>query len=170
MLHLHLHQVLPLPLTFAPMYSRQEASQLRQQFWTAFGQYMSPVLSADGEKVNWINYKTGIRGIAFRMDADTERATIAIEISGKDPNLQQRYFQQFQQLSSLLYEALGDSWNEQPYQQDAYGNTTSRIYTQLQNISIFRREDWPQLISFFKPRIIALDAFWSTARYVFEAL
>ncbi|RYZ23162.1 MAG: DUF4268 domain-containing protein, partial [Chitinophagaceae bacterium] len=35
---------------------------------------------------------------------------------------------------------------------------------------IFRREDWPELISFFKPRIVALDAFWSEAKYFFEAL
>ena len=32
------------------MFSKQEASQLRKEFWTAFGQYMKPVLSADGGK------------------------------------------------------------------------------------------------------------------------
>ena len=50
------------------MFSRQEASQLRKEFWTAFGTYMKPVPSAEGEKVNWLNYKTGEKDVFFKMD------------------------------------------------------------------------------------------------------
>ncbi|MFA6248901.1 MAG: DUF4268 domain-containing protein, partial [Mucilaginibacter sp.] len=49
------------------MYSKDQASQLKQAFWTAFGQYMGPVLSAEGLRTNWINYKTGVKHIYFRM-------------------------------------------------------------------------------------------------------
>ena len=49
------------------MYSKAEATQLRQAFWTAFGQYMAPVPSAEGETTNWINYKTGFKHLYFRM-------------------------------------------------------------------------------------------------------
>lgn len=52
------------------MYTREQISQLRQEFWTTFGQYMSPVLSAEGGKINWLNYKTGIKHLHFKMDAD----------------------------------------------------------------------------------------------------
>ena len=47
------------------MYTKQEAAQLRKEFWTAFGQYMKPVPTEDGEKVNWINYKTGGQAHSF---------------------------------------------------------------------------------------------------------
>jgi len=40
------------------MFKRQEASRLREEFWTTFGRYMRPVLSTEGIKINWINYKT----------------------------------------------------------------------------------------------------------------
>ncbi|MFC7667142.1 hypothetical protein ACFQT0_06705 [Hymenobacter humi] len=40
----------------------------------------------------------------------------------------------------------------------------------LSPVNLFSRDDWPALISFFKPRIIALDAFWADAQYTFEAL
>jgi hypothetical protein len=33
------------------MYTKQETSKQRQEFWTAFGRYMKPVLSADGEEI-----------------------------------------------------------------------------------------------------------------------
>ncbi|MGN6618356.1 MAG: DUF4268 domain-containing protein, partial [Ilyomonas sp.] len=54
------------------MYSKQEASQLRQEFWTVFGQYMLPVLSSEGMKISWTNYKTGEKNIYFRMNADNK--------------------------------------------------------------------------------------------------
>ena len=152
------------------MYSKQEASQLRQAFWTAFGQYMSPVLSAEGLPINWINYKTGEKDIYFRMDADDQKASIAIEIRGRDASLRALYVEQFQQLLPMLQDILGEKWTWLPHTQDEFGNALSRIYTELQDVSIFKKEDWPQLISFFKPRIIALDEFWSTAKYAFETL
>ncbi len=43
-------------------------------------------------------------------------------------------------------------------------------YIQVTDVSIFNKEDWPQLISFFKQRIIALDQFWSMAQYGFDEL
>jgi hypothetical protein len=61
----------------------------------SFGQYMSPVHSAEGERINWINYKTGEKNIYFRMHADHSKASIAIEITHKDDGVQALYFEQF---------------------------------------------------------------------------
>ena len=62
------------------MYSKQQASLLRKNFWTRFGQYMRPVKNSEGGSINWLNYKTGIKHIYFRMDANTDHARIAIEL------------------------------------------------------------------------------------------
>jgi len=152
------------------MYSKQEASQLRQEFWTAFGQYMSPVLSSEGGKINWINYKTGEKDIYFRMNADNKTASIAIELTHRDEDIQALYFEQFEQTKKLLHKALQEEWIWLLHTRNEHGKLISRIYTEIKNVSVFKKEDWTQLISFFKPRIIALDEFWSTAKYVFEAM
>ena len=152
------------------MYSRQEASQLRQEFWTTFGQYMSPILSAEGEKVNWINYKTGEKDIAFRMHADNKNAVIAIELRHKDKDIQQIYFEQFLQFKNLFDETIKEEWNWQLHGYDEHGKIISRIFTERTGVSIFQKADWPELISFFKPRIIALDEFWCQVKYAFESL
>ena len=131
---------------------------------------MSPVLSAEGAPINWINYKTGEKDIYFRMNADHQTASIATEIRGKDACLRGLYLEQFQQLQAMLQDAVGEEWIWLPHTQDEFGHGVSRIYTEIAAVSIFKKEDWPQLISFFKARIIALDEFWSTARYVFETL
>ncbi|WP_454802699.1 DUF4268 domain-containing protein [Mucilaginibacter phyllosphaerae] len=151
------------------MYSKDQASQLKQAFWTAFGQYMGPVLNTDGLRTNWINYKTGVKHIFFRMQADNKTATIAIEIAHPDPELQQLFFEQFANYKAMLYATLGEQWEWQLHTTDDYGKTVSRIFTEITSVSIFQKEDWPKLISFFKPRIIALDEFWSDAKPAFEA-
>jgi hypothetical protein len=152
------------------MYSRQQASELRQAFWTAFGLYMQPIPSAEGEKVNWVNYKTGEKNIYFRMNAGTRSSSIAIEITHPDIELQQLYFEHFVQLKTLLHNALNEEWIWRLHGSDENGKVISRIYKEINNVSVFNQNDWPALISFFKPRIIALDEFWSSAKYGFEAL
>lgn len=152
------------------MYSKQEAAQLKQAFWTVFGQYMSPVLSAEGEPVNWINYKTGEKDIYFRMNAGNKYASIAITITHKDAGLQALYFEQFKQLKKLLYDVLQEEWIWLLNTTDEHGKLISIIYRQIDNVSVFKQSDWPHIISFLKARIIALDAFWCNAKYAFEML
>ena len=152
------------------MYSRQETAKTKQEFWTAFGQYMLPVLSSEGEKINWINYKTAEKDVYFRMQAGTKEASIGIEIKHSDPEIQQIYFEHFIQLKNIFHQFINEKWIWLLHTHDEHGKIISRIYIEKHNVSIMRKEDWPLLISFFKPRIIALDQFWSQVKYGFETL
>jgi hypothetical protein len=153
------------------MYTRQEISKQKQAFWTAFGRYMKPVLSADGEEISWSNYKTGIKGISFRMDADNQQAVISIVLFQPDLQLLQLYYRRLLQLKGILEESLGeDDWTWLSDNTDEYGRVVSTISKQLTGVNLLRNEDWPAIISFLKPRIIALDAFWSLVKYGFEDL
>jgi len=104
------------------------------------------------------------------MQADNKKASVAVELTHKDTGLQALYFEQFQQLHTLLHEALQEEWIWQLHTHDEHGKSVSRIYIEKENVNIFKQNDWPEIISFFKPRIIALDAFWSNAKHVFEAM
>lgn len=150
------------------MYSKDQASQLKQTFWTAFGQYIAPQPSAEGLRVNWVNYKTGVKHLFFKMEADKKGASIAIEMSHPDKGIQELMFEQFQSLQNILTARLTGDWEWVLHTADENGKVVSRIYTELNGVSVFKQEDWPALISFFKPRIIALDEFWSDAQYSFE--
>lgn len=149
------------------MYSRQEASQLREEFWTAFGKYMQPILSAEGERINWINYKTGVKHISFKINA-AKGASIAIEISHPDLDEQKNHYQKFEQLRLLLNNALEEDWNWIAAVKDENDKLVSRIYLEITDVHILNKADWPTLISFFKPRIIRLDQFWSNVKPLFE--
>ncbi len=152
------------------MYSREEASKIRQEFWTIFGQYISPHQSITGQKVNWVNYKTGLKHIYFRMHADKRGAAISIDISHPDEGIQELFYEQFLEYKEILHQALGEEWNWQLFIEDENHKTISRISTSIENVNIFNKQDWPKLISFLKPRIIALDDFWYDVKDGFEAL
>ncbi|MDB5024412.1 MAG: hypothetical protein JWP78_2167 [Mucilaginibacter sp.] len=151
------------------MYSKDEASQLKQAFWTTFGQYIAPQLSADGLKINWVNYKTGIKYLYFRMQAEKRSASIAIEIAHQDAGIQELFFEQFKELKNILRSCLQEDWQWQLHGTGDSGKIISRIFRQIDGVSIFNKNDWPALISFFKPRIIALDEFWGDAKYAFDS-
>jgi hypothetical protein len=155
---------------FCAMFTREEASRIREEFWTTFGRYMSPVLSAEGLKVNWVNYHTGLKDIHFRMDAGPKLATISISIEHRDAGIQELYFEQFEELKIFLHETLGEEWTWQLHIPVGEGKVVSRIYKETVGVSIFNKDHWPELISFFKPRMIALDAFWENAKYSFDPL
>ncbi|UOR05462.1 DUF4268 domain-containing protein [Hymenobacter aerilatus] len=152
------------------MYSKTEVTQLRQAFWTTFGQYMAPVPSAEGLPTNWINYKTGLKHVYFRMHADGRRASIGIELTHPDAGIRELFYEQFKEVRRWLEEATGETWTWEPEAQDANGQFIARIYQELAPANLFNRDDWPRLISFFKPRLVALDEFWSTAQYAFDEL
>lgn len=150
------------------MYSKEQSSAIKQEFWTAFGQYMALTRNADGERVNWINYKTGIKHMHIKMQADHKSAYLAIEISHSEPGIQELFFEQFQEYKKILHEMLHEEWSWELHVSNEYNKTITRIYTNLYGVNIFKKEDWPTLISFFKQRMIILDEFWSNAQHQFE--
>jgi hypothetical protein len=151
------------------MFSRDESSRIRQEFWTIFGRYMRPIPSAEGVKINWVNYHTGIKDVYFRMEAGPKSAMISISIEHNDPGVRKLYFEQFREFESILHTTLEETWEWELHVSAGVGRKVSRIRKELPDASVFNRNDWPELISFFKPRIIKLDSFWSDAKYTFEA-
>lgn len=150
------------------MYSRQETAHIKQTFWTSFGQYMKPVPFAGGEKNSWVNYKTGIQHIYFRMTAEKDHASVAIELAHPSQEIRVVQYEQFLQFKILLHNLSGEEWVWEKNAQDRNGRAISRIYQESAHVNVLKENDWALIISFLKPRIIALDAFWEEVKYGFE--
>jgi len=128
---------------------------------------MKPVPGASGLPVNWINYKTGIRNIHFKMDAGNTKAVIAIEISHPQEEQRSHYYDQFLSLKKLLASTTTFNWQWNEIIETDH-KTISSISLQLNDVNILIQADWPAIISFLKPRIMALDAFWAMVKDGFE--
>jgi hypothetical protein len=152
------------------MYSKKEASKLRQEFWTTLGQYMSPIVSAEGEKVNWINYKTGVKDVYFRMEADHKTATLSIELRHKDPVQRQVFYEHFLSLEKIFTSFVSGKWQWLRETIDEHGKPLSRIFYTVENVNIFSKEAWPEMIRVFKTGLIEWDQFWNEVKPGFELL
>ena len=144
------------------MYSKQEAGLIRKKFWETAGQYFAPMPSADLQKVNWINYKTGVRFITFRLYADDQTASVAIEISHPDPLKRKSLYDCFLGLKANL----GGEW----LWEEEGAAATSRISSHIDQVNIYDTTTWPAVISFFKIALVQMDAFWVEFKEVFEML
>lgn len=122
------------------MFSKQEAIQLRKEFWINFGRAFPR---------KWILYDTKIKDLAFKFEMDVKKATVAIEITMKDELFRNAYFEKFQSLESILKENTGVDflWGEHYFLDN--GKEISRIWTELDGPSIYRKETWPEAYRFF---------------------
>ena len=96
---------------------------------------MAPVLSAGGVKINWLNYKTGIRFISFRLYADNRKARISIEITHADKDIRDLYFEQFVQLKHLLHTELKEPWTWAADYRDDMGKPSAVIHHDLPGVN-----------------------------------
>ena len=152
------------------MYSKDEASKLRHQFWITFGKYMKPIPSADGSPVNWVNYKTGVKNIFFRMNAKQKSANISIDITHTQEEKRLKYFEQFKAFKLQFNDEINEEWEWKQNVLNDYGIPFDQISVTVTEVNIFKQQNWPEIISFFKPRIIALDQFWTDVKPIFEDL
>jgi len=54
---------------------------------------MKPVLSADGEEISWLNFKTGNKQVSFKMDVNSQRAILSVIMDHPDPGTRKLYFE-----------------------------------------------------------------------------
>lgn len=151
------------------MYSSRQKSAQHEQFWMAFGKYMAPVLSASGGRISWGNYRTGVKPVYFRMHVSGSEAYIAIEIEHNNPVMRTECFMRFHLLRESLVSFLGEEWHWEEEAVNANGKKVSRIYKRLEGVDIHAEDSWPAIISFLKPRLVTLDAFWYENREFFES-
>jgi len=152
------------------MYTKQYTSQLREEFWTIFGQYMAPVPNTDGEKINWVNYKTGSRFVQFKMEAGSTGATVAIEIFHPEMAARDLYFQHLLSQKKMFENIMGDDWIWHSHHYSPAGKTVALITKKISTPDLFNKATWPEIVGFFKKSIIAFDSFWQMAKYSFDAL
>lgn len=150
------------------MYNWAETSRIRKEFWITFGRYMKPVPNAQGKQISWPNYKTGVKDVYFRMKAERDFASIGIEIGNPDLVIQEIYFEQFIQVKKIFESTIEEDWDWKLHQTNDFGQTISKIETVLKGVNILNKADWSKIISFLKPRIIALDEFWDLVKPGFE--
>ena len=151
------------------MFSREEKKSLNTTFFNQFVRHMSRHHSKGGGGGRWESYKTGVKGLYFRM-LTAPVVGIAIDIQQKDPEIRALLYDQFVELRRLLEAEWGDGVN---YEQSHYlesGLEVSRISITLENAYFYDKEQWTAILNWFEMNLLGLDAFWDTAGDIVKGL
>jgi hypothetical protein len=152
------------------MYPKEENKTKRVAFWTAYGKHMERHRSLRGPKVSWLNYKTGIKHIYFRQDADERCARVSIDIQHNDPSLREVFYDQFWELETLLHQTSGAVWTWNRHHFLESGQEISRISIELKGVNMFEPADWPKIFKFLENHMLSLDEIWVNAVDIFKDL
>ena len=151
------------------MWSKEEAKERKIEFFTNFGVYMKKYVPEFGEKIRWVNYRTGIKSIRFKIESHKKHSLVCIDIIHKDEGIRELFFEQFQEFKKLL-SANMDTLNwVKKYRIDS-GIYITRIYTELNGPSINQKSEWGDIYRFFEKNLVALHEFWELSKEVFKDL
>lgn len=133
------------------MFSREESKQLRQQFWTSFGIVY---------RHKWLLYNTGKKEFQMKFSFTRKYAQVSLDIDDPAELIRAYYFEKlltFKQLlrSNYLPPARFESNYELPE-----GKVISRVYVQLDGVSIYNRQQWPEVMKFLNDHMLPLEEFF----------
>ncbi|GAO43667.1 DUF4268 domain-containing protein [Flavihumibacter petaseus] len=149
------------------MYSKTALSEQKSRFFTALGRYMSPVPSAGGDPVNWMNYRTKLRHLHIRMELFPRNCRISFVLSGKDESERLTHYAMLESFLPVWEETCGSGWTWLRHDLTPEGAPCCRIFRLLENVSVMDDRHWPEMISFFKQHLQELDAFWQEVKDFF---
>lgn len=129
------------------MFSKAEAQQIKKEFWTAF---------AEAYPRKWMLYDTRIKDVSFKFYVDNKKAQVMLEIEPKDDEKRKVYFEKIESLKNILHD---EFLPEAVFEKDHYletGKAVSRIWVELNGISLYNMASWAMIFRFFN---ISMDAF-----------
>ncbi len=145
------------------MYSRAEAQQIKQEFWTTFGQWSAKKRKHNNLPERWLLNKTGVRGIRFRFSAEGKEIGAHLDITEKDAERREALLMKIRFLRSE-FEQAGDKilvfTTEEPL---INGAVISWVKSPL---SLMNREQWPDIFHFFFTAMTSLESVFEANREV----
>lgn len=151
------------------MYSKAESKSLRKEFWTSFGIYMKKYNKLYQTKVNWVNYNTKCKDIYFRLDVTKKTASFSFDLQHRDEGLREIFYEQFTELKAVISDSFECELTWIPEYETEYG-ISSKIMTELENVSVFNKNDWHTIFPFLEQNIVSAHDFWNEFSDIFKNL
>lgn len=151
------------------MFSREEKKELNSTFFKRFKHHMSKHHSVGGGGGHWEAYKTGVKGIFFRLLTFPE-VGLAIDLQFKDDSIRALFHDQFVEFGKLLENSLGEAPEFQPNFILDSGVEVVRISWKLEGAYFYDQKQWLEIMNWYETKLLGLDEFWEMAGDVIKAL
>ncbi|HKJ78776.1 MAG TPA: DUF4268 domain-containing protein [Prolixibacteraceae bacterium] len=142
------------------MYNREEAKQIRVNFWDQFKDYTMKRNRKTGRKGQWILNKTGINGLNLKFHFDNTIAIVGIDVETRNMDKRIDLYGKLESLQKQINKALGKNTQWEIEYTRENNKSISRIYTSLEQVNIFDPECWNSVNMFFYDRMSGLEEFY----------
>jgi hypothetical protein len=142
------------------MYSKEQAKNIRQQFWTMFGKRYDR---------KWLLYDTKLKDVILKFSFEDRRALVSIEITSDDTIFRAYYYEKLISLKNIMKEEVSDELIfEENYILES-GKTISRVFVMYEGVKIQKQTDWPEVYDFFYTYMDRLELFFREYKDVIES-
>lgn len=134
------------------MFSKQEALQIKKDFWTGF---------AKAYPRKWLLHNTKIKDVTFKFFVDNKTAQVALEIEPKEEEKRTIYFEKVESLKTILLEEfLPDAVFERNFYLPN-GKLISRIWVDIdKSVSVNNKNTWQEIYDFFAEKMTNFELFF----------
>ncbi len=141
------------------MLKREERREMNERFWKMFKRSMRKVHSVSDKKVSWIKYPTEIKHIYLRLKCD-KYISLSFDIQYKDDEIRELVWEQLCELKVVLEDKMNHptQWNEKVFTKE--GLCISSICWENHSLSFYNEDQWEEIISFFRSRLLEFDEFY----------
>jgi hypothetical protein len=133
------------------MFSKEEALQIKKDFWIAF---------ATEYPRKWLLYNTKIKDVTFKFYVDNKKAQVVLDIEPKDEEKRKTYYEKVESLKNILIE---DYLENAIFERNFYlenGKIISRVWVEITGISINNKNTWNTIFDFFNKKMSAFELFF----------
>lgn len=133
------------------MFSREEAQQLKRQFWIDFAQEYPR---------KWLLFDTKIKDFSFKFFVDNKKAKVMLDIESKNEEKRKIYFEKIESLRTIL---LDEYIADAIFERNLYlenGKIISRIWVELDQVSSNNKNTWLRIFNFFNEQMSAFELFY----------
>ncbi len=138
------------------MFSKEEAKELRLEFWRKLDNRTRRLPGQSGRKKKWISDRTNIKGLDLRFDIDREKAIVALEINKTQEEKRLELYERLEACKTIFETAFGKplTWNyiyEKPT-----GQQVCRVYVEMP-ADLYEVKEWPKVSYFLIDNMMRLE-------------
>ncbi|MFB0903010.1 MAG: DUF4268 domain-containing protein [Nonlabens sp.] len=133
------------------MYSKEEAKNRRQLFWTMFGKRYHR---------KWLLYDTKLKDVVLKFSFEDRRAMVSIDVNHEDEVFRAYYYEKLLSLKNIMIEQVSTELIfDENYLLES-GKMISRVFVMHEGVKIQKQTDWPIVYEFYNNYMDKMEAFF----------
>lgn len=139
------------------MYNKEEAKQLRLDFWSEFAHYSQQLDYLRPNRGRWMMYYTGIKNVDLKFDVERYVVRVALELNHRSERKRLDVYSQLEKYKAIIDDTFGKGLIWDFVYTTSSGNEVCRLYVENTSYDFHKREQWKDMYAFMADNMTKLE-------------